>query len=141
MRLPTFAELPRFTEVEGWLDKDTESGKRKGDHHRYVFTTPLGERLFTRISHGRGHIHDADLFRHMLRDQLRLSEEAFWAAVDDAAVPDRPFPDATASPADAIDGKLARNLIVKVGLSAHDLVGMTQEQAVARWKEWLATGQ
>ena len=48
MRLPTYKQLRRFVEVEGWEDKDKKSQKKTGDHHRYVFTTPKGERLYTR---------------------------------------------------------------------------------------------
>jgi len=141
VRLPTYAELRRFVEVEGWTDKDAQAGKKKGDHHRYVFTTPSGERLFTRISHGRGQYQDPDLFQHILRDQLQIDEAAFWLAVDQGVVPNRPLPGNSSVGADAIDGKLARNLIVKVGLEPGALVGMTQEQAVARWQEWLTAGR
>ena len=58
MRLPTYQELIRFVDVEGW----------EGNHHRFFFTTPTGERLYTRVSHGRGQINNLDLFQHILRD-------------------------------------------------------------------------
>jgi len=137
MRLPTYRELRRFVELEGWADKDAASSKKKGDHHRYVFTTPMGERLYTRISHGHGQYQDPNLFQHILRDQLKVSEEQFWAAVDQGAKPERPTPGA-APTAPSIDAKLARNLLTKVGLAPADLVGLTQEEAVARWTRWLS---
>lgn len=53
----------------------------------------------------------------------------------------RPVPSSSVVDGGAIDGKLARNLVVKVGLQPDELAGLTQEQAVARWQEWLTTGQ
>lgn len=139
MRLPTYKELRRYVDVEGWQDKDAASGKKEGDHHRYVFTTPTGERLFTKISHGRSQINDADLFGHILRDQLHIDEEQFWVAVDRGVIPARPSPTIT-QPTDALDAKLARNLLKKVGLKPQQLTGMTQEEALRLWHEWLSGG-
>lgn len=140
MRLPTYRELRRFVECEGWTDRDQAGGRKTGDHHRYVFTTPTGERLYTRISHGRGRYGDADLFQHVLRDQLHVTEGQFWDAVDHGVKPDRPVPRAVPD-APAMDAKLARNLLTKARLSPADLVGMTQEQAVVRWNQWLTEGR
>lgn len=140
MRLPTFAQLRRFVAVEGWQDKDALSRKKAGDHHRYVFTTPTGERLYTRISHGRGQIRDPGLFEHILRDQLKVEAEQFWAAVDRGEAPRRPTPASAVAGPGAMDAKLARALITKAGLSPGDLVGLSQDDAVRLWQEWLASG-
>jgi hypothetical protein len=140
MRLPTYAELLRFVTVEGWTDKDAAAGRRKGDHHRFVFTAPTGERLFTRVSHGVGQYQDPDLFRHILRDQLHIDADQFWAAVDAGVVPSRPLP-APKDPGSAIEAKLARALIRRAGVAPTDLVGLTQAEAVARWDQWLASEQ
>jgi hypothetical protein len=140
MRLPTYAQLRKFVEVEGWEDKDKASGKHTGDHHRYVLTMPVGDRLMTRISHGSGQLGDRDLFAHVLRDQLQVTEEQFWAAVDDGVRPQRPHPEAAVPDGPSIDAKLARNLVVKVGLSPTDMAGMTQDQAVDIWQRWLTRG-
>lgn len=139
MRLPTYKELKRYMEVEGWEDKDALSHKKKGDHHRYVFTTPTGERLYTRISHGNEQIYSPELFGAILRDQLRIDEIQFWAAVDKGIRPRRPLP-ASAPEHDGIDAKLARNLITKVRMSPQDLAGITQSEAVIIWNEWLSSG-
>jgi len=140
VRTPKFRELKKFVTVEGWTDKDVASGKSTGDHYRYVFTTPTGERLSTRISHGSGQIQDPDLFKHILRDQLKVSEEQFWAAVDAGVIPVREQPGIIRDKS-ALDAKLARNLISKVGLSPAELVGMTQVAAVQIWTEWLTNEQ
>lgn len=140
MRLPTYKELRRYLEVEGWEDKDKKSNKKKGDHHRYVFTTPTGERLYTRVSHGNEQIYDPDHFTRILRDQLCIDELQFWAAVDKGIKPRRPTP-VSAAQHEGIDVKLARNLITKVGLNPAALVDMSQADAVLIWQEWLNSGQ
>lgn len=139
MRLPTLRELKRFVEVEGWEDKDKRSEKKKGDHHRYVFTTPIGERLYIKISHGRDEIHSPGLFTNILKEQLCIDEVQFWDAVDKGVKPKRPA--ATSTPQrQGIDVKLAKNLIAKVGMEPKDLVILSQEDAVKIWTDWLSTG-
>jgi hypothetical protein len=137
VQLPTYRELRKFVEVEGWEDKDKVSRKKEGDHKRYVFTTPTGERLFTRISHGRDKIQDPDLFQHILRDQLKIDEDQFWAAVDLGKIPVRPVPEGTVDYGTSIDAKLAWNLLTKVHLTHAQLSEMTQAEAVKVWHEWL----
>lgn len=138
MRLPTYQELMRFVDVEGWEDRDKKVGKKKGNHHRFVFTTPTGERLYTRISHGKGQINNPDLFQHILRDQLGIDENQFWRAVDSGIKPVRPSPGLIQT-SGALDAKLARNLITKVQVNPNELVGMSEQEAVSLWQEWLTT--
>lgn len=136
MRLPTYKQLRRFVEVEGWEDKDKKSQKKTGDHHRYVFTTPKGERLYTRISHGSGQIQDPGLFTAILRDQLQIDRTQFWSAVDNGAKPKRALPGG-AIRVGSIDAKLARNLLTKAGVSSESLYEMSAEQALSLWHQWL----
>lgn len=138
MRLPTYQELMRFVQVEEWEDRDKKAGKKKGNHHRFVFTTPTGERLYTRISHGKGQINSPDLFQHILRDQLGIDESQFWAAVERGEKPVRPS-HALIQTNGALDAKLVRNLITKVKVSPNELVGMNEQVAISLWQEWLTT--
>jgi hypothetical protein len=138
VRLPTFAELRRFVAVEGWEDRDRAARRKTGDHHRYVFTTPTGERLMTRVSHGAGRIGDPDLFAHILHDQLQVDAGQFWAAVDRGVVPARPQPAVPTPEGPSLDAKLARNLLTKVRVPAAEVAAMTTDEAVRRWQEWLA---
>ena len=139
MRLPTYKELLRFVEVEGWEDKDSKSHKTTGDHHRYVFMTPTGERLYTRVSHGRDEIRSPGLFTNILQEQLCIDAEQFWASVDSGVKPMRPMP-ASTQQRSGIELKLARNLISKLGMDPKDLAKLTQEDAVKIWNEWLTSG-
>jgi len=136
VRLPIYKEIKRFVEVEGWEDKDEVSQKKKGDHHQYVFVIPTGEILYTRISYGNEQIHSLDLFKHILREQLKIDERQFWDAVDKGIKPKRPTPTTTPQH-QGIDAKLARNLIAKVGMSQKDLANITQTEAVGIWNKWL----
>ena len=139
MRLPTYKELLRFLAVEGWEDKDSKSGKSKGDHHRYLFTTPMGERLYTRVSHGRGEVRNVGLFTHILQHQLQIDEEQFWSAVDRGIEPKRPMPSPQPQRS-GIEHKLVKNLITKVGMSPKDLINLDSVDAVTIWNEWLSSG-
>ncbi|MCW2939017.1 MAG: hypothetical protein JWN00_2002 [Actinomycetia bacterium] len=88
-----------------------------------------------------GQLGDPNLFAHILRDQLQVTEEQSWAAVDRGERPRRPQPEGELADAPALDAKLARNLIVRVGMKPGDLVGISKEEAVEIWSAWLTTGR
>ena len=136
MRLPTYKELRRFLEVEGWDDKDKKSPKKTGDHRRYVFTTPNGDRLYTRISHSTGQIHDPGLFAAILRDQLQIDRKQFWDAVDNGIKPKRETQH-DALRGVSLDAKLVHNLITKVGLRPESLYEMSAEEALSLYNIWI----
>jgi hypothetical protein len=135
---PTREDHERFCVVEGWrLVRDARG--RTGKHH-VTFELDLvdGSVLRTRISHpvdrsGYGKA----LWAHILRDQLAVSPEEFWACVRDGVTPDRgiPVPEKDALPAD-----LVHLLITRVGLVEKDIAEMTREQAVARLQEFWIGG-
>lgn len=72
-----------------------------------------------------------------MRDQLRVSEETFWACVRDGVKPDRGIclPDKEALPVDVV-----RLLITRVGLSDTDVAEMTKGEAIARLQRFWAEG-
>lgn len=130
----------KFVETEGWSKKTKANSKKTGDHHRYELTLATGEVLSTRISHGAGSIEDPNVVASVFREQLQVSEADFWACVDDGVLPPRPQPATDERPGPAIDAKLMRNLVRKVGMSAAELEGITPEQAVQIWTDWLING-
>jgi hypothetical protein len=137
--MPTNSELRKFVETEGWEDKDKQSGSKTGDHHRYLLRLETGEVLYTRVSHGSGGIDDPGLFAHILREQLRVTEQQFWDCVRRGVKPPRPGA-APPPPENRIDGRLAYNLVKKVGLTPEQLASMDQEQAVEAWHRYLTEG-
>ena len=134
---PTRRDYQRFCEVEGWTEVRSATG-RKGRHHLiYEFTIADGRILRTRISHppnrsdiGRG------MFAHILRDQLQVSEEAFWTCVTDATPPDRggrPSPEREPLPAE-----LVHLLTVKARFTDDEVRAMTKAEAIeAAQRYWM----
>lgn len=137
--MPTYRELRLFVEHEGWEDTDAKAGRPKGDHHRYTLELESGEKLYTRISHGRGSIDDPNLFAEILRMQLRVTEDEFWDCVRKKLLPPRPGAP-QAPPERTLDGKLAMNLIKKVGLTQEKVSELDQGEAVAIWQRFLTEG-
>lgn len=129
-----------FVETEGWTKKTEAGSKKTGDHHRYTLELATGDVLYTRVSHGAGSIDDPNLVAAVLREQLQVSEDEFWACVDDGVLPPRPQPVTHEHPGPAVDARLLRNLVRKVGMSPAELEGITQEQAVEIWTHWLSNG-
>lgn len=140
MRLPSTDDLHRFCKVGEWEIHKTARSKKAGDHSRYRKVLPDGTVLITKVSHGRERIEDPDLFQHILRTQLKVTAEQFWAAVDKRTKPERPGVGPEPPPGQAIPFDLARNLLSKVGVSQTELARMNKEEAVARWHDCLASG-
>lgn len=123
---------------------------RAGTHHvTYELDLPDGRTLRTRISHpdtsgpaapdlpdrtdyGRS------LFAHILRDQLAVSVEEFWACVSDGVIPARggPVPLPASIPAD-----LVHLLIYRVGLHEEEVRAMSRDQAIARAQHYWSEGR
>lgn len=131
----------KFVETEGWERKGTARGSGKtGDHYRYNLRLATGDVLTTRVSHGSGQIYDPELITAIYRDQLAVSEASFWRCVDDGVLPPRPEPQSAAPEGEALDAKLVRNLIRKVGLSEAEITTFTNAEAVGRWEKYLRQG-
>lgn len=68
--MPTFKELKRYCENDGWeLYKDT-------DHYFYRKALPNGDILRTKVSKGTGEI-NGNLWKRILKKQLQTTQEDF----------------------------------------------------------------
>ncbi len=134
MRLPTYKELHKFVEVEGWVNKDSASKKKTGDHFRFTFVTQDGESLYIYISHGRGQIQNPKLFAHILWGELKVSSDQFWAAVDHGDIPRRTSQSENSS---MIEYRLMSNLLKIAGVSPTKLERISQVEAEKLWGQWL----
>ena len=139
MRLPTYGQHHRFCEVDDWHDKDAGSAKKKGDHHRYVKTLPDGTPLFTRVSHGSGQYRSPSFWAMILREQLQITEEQFWEAVEKGIPPVRPTTEPEPPGDEPLPMSLVTQLRFAVGLSIHEIGSMTLQEAEARLAEWEAS--
>lgn len=88
---PTWGDVEKFLAADGW--RPISPGERGGRRQRHLFfekLLPGGRLLQTHISHDRRKSIGASRFGAVLRDQLEVSREDFWAAIDAGAPVDRP---------------------------------------------------
>ncbi len=125
---PTRADHEAFCTVEGWTRVRDARG-RTGTHHvTFELALSDGRILRTRISHPPDRTtYGPALWRHILRDQLDVSPDEFWACVADGTRPVRSAPQV---PAHALPADLVWQLVTKMHLSESDVARMTTAQAV-----------
>jgi hypothetical protein len=129
LRSATWGDLARFFVADRWREV-----RRTGDI-RSEKESPDGELLRSKRPSGKtDETIGPDLFREILRLQLRVSVRAFWQCVDSGLPvdrPSRPLPDRGPSLPAWLGAALEREL----GLRAKDLIGMTEEEARNRLLE------
>ena len=107
-RPATGAELEQFCQIDGWEQI------RETDHIFWQKVLPSGEVLQTHRSLSANKRLSQNVFGLILRDQLRVSREAFWTALQTAEPADRPVPVVEAPPPTypgwVIAGLLARGV-------------------------------
>ena len=118
---PTPADHNQFCEVEGWI------GVRADNHVTYELGLPDGRVLRTRVSDRAAY--GSELWQHILRDQLEVDEQTFWACVADNEKPDRGVPKPRP---DALPVDLVHLLLTRVGLTERTVAAMTRKEAIAR---------
>jgi hypothetical protein len=86
---PTRKDHQNFCLSEGWTQ--THNARGKGGHHvTFELTLPDGRVLRTRISHPPNRqTYGPSMWAHILRDQLQVGEDEFWACVREKKVPQR----------------------------------------------------
>lgn len=120
----------RFCRIEGWEQVRSTRG-RTGHHLTYELRLPHGRVLRTRISHPvNAATYGPGLWRHILGDQLEVTEPQFWNCIDLRKPPDRGTA-ASVPPANALPAQLVHQLVHDVGIPesevAHlDLPGALQ---------------
>jgi hypothetical protein len=132
---PTRGDHQAFCANEGWELVRNARGKTSGHHAlTYELTLHDGRILRTRISHPpNGSTYGANIWGHILRDQLNVDEETFWACVRNGVKPDRGEPEA---PAEALPADLAHLLVTRLQLSSAEVALMTKDEAIARMQEF-----
>lgn len=135
---PTRKDHETFCRIEGWRPVRDARG-RSGTHHvTYELDLPDGRILRTRVSHPVDRTDcGPSLWGHILRDQLQVDQQEFWACVHNGVKPDRGVPEVppTALPADVV-----HLLISRVGLAETEVAAMTKEEAIARLQRYWTEG-
>ncbi|MFJ3976566.1 cytotoxic translational repressor of toxin-antitoxin stability system [Streptomyces sp. NPDC090021] len=128
----------RFCGVEGWMRVRDARG-RTGTHHvTYELTLHDGRVLRTRISHPVDRtVYGPAMWSHILRDQLDVTDDEFWACVLRGELPDRGVPEA---PKEALPADLVYLLINRVGLAEKTVATLSKEEAVARLQQYWTHG-
>ncbi|MGQ0576845.1 MAG: cytotoxic translational repressor of toxin-antitoxin stability system [Pseudonocardia sp.] len=127
---PTRKDHEQFCRIERWqLVRDARG--RTGTHH-VTYRLPLtNDRILrTRISHPADRTgHGPGIWRHILRDQLHVTEDEFWTCLRDGVAPDRGSPD---PPAAALPAELVHLLLARVHLTEPEIAAMTRAEALER---------
>ncbi len=133
---PTRADHASFCQGENWrLVRDARG--RTGTHHiTYELDLPDGRTLRTRVSHPPDRTaYGRQLWRHILRDQLQVTEREFWACVRGGVTPTRAIPTQST---EALPADLVRLLVSRVGLTEDQVALMTEAQAIERLEQYWA---
>lgn len=133
---PTRADHQRFCEIEGWTEVRNATGRR-GHHVTYELALPDGRILRTRISHPPDRSsYGPSIWSHILRDQLAVTADEFWACVRDRSKPWRGAPTPSR---ETIPAAIVRQLI-KHGMAETDISKLTRQQAIDRASELWSQG-
>lgn len=81
---PTWGDIDRFCEADGWTDDGST------DHVFWEKVLPNGELLQTHRSFSANTEIGVDLFRMILREQLKVSRGDFWNAISTGEPVERP---------------------------------------------------
>ena len=122
----------RFCEVEGWDTVRNARGKQVRHHLTYELVLSDGRVLRTRVSRpANSDSYGPSLWAAILRDQLEVTEYAFWECVEQRILPPRPGSD-EAQPAEGLPASLVHQLKVSLNLTDAQIATMTKGEAVAR---------
>jgi hypothetical protein len=125
----TRSDHETFCVNEGWTRVRSARGRDVRHHDTYEFPLPDGQVLRTRISRPvNPETYGPALAQHILRDQLRVSVEQFWACVRDRTAPDRGGP---RTPPEAIPLEVVNLLINRAGYNEAEVAEMSKDEAIA----------
>ena len=126
--------------MEGWIERPRATG-RKGSHHvNFELALSDGRVLYTRISHPPNRTtYGPAIWSHILRDQLKVTNDEFWACVVDGVLPARSR--RVETEAEAIPVAVVRTLLVDARLPETQVLAMTKEEAIARLAQYYTTGR
>jgi hypothetical protein len=133
--LATFGDLRQYVINDGWAEEPNlaRGGRRTGDHRRYSKDLPDGTRLRTKVSHDEHAEIGEDLFHHILRYQLQVTNDRFWEVVRRGATQPAEVTKPTVQP---LPGWLVTRLLYTVAMSESEIARMTPEEAQAAWLQF-----
>lgn len=126
----------KFCQTEGWTEVRNALGQPVRHHPTFELTLSDGTILRTHISRppDSKDTYGPGLWTRILRDQLRVTADEFWACVQDGTLPDRGVvtPPADTIPADVL------TILINRGIAEEEALTMTREEALALMYELLS---
>lgn len=120
MRTPSFDEMRRFLEADGW------SVRRRTGHEFYEKILHDGQILETRVSWSGRKTMSPGRFMAILSDQLKVTQQQFWEVLLTGTPATRPSPSLEPGPA-SLPKWLDRSLRRELGLGDDELAQLTEE--------------
>jgi hypothetical protein len=132
VRTPTWDEIERFCRADGWREV------RRSKHVFFEKVLADGTVLRTHRSFAGGKTMSPGRFKAILRSQLRVGEDDFWAALESGEPADRPSaPPEAAEP--TLPAYLVRVLKGELHLTEDEIAALSPEEAKRRvddhWSE------
>lgn len=122
----------KFCDIEGWQVVRNARGKPVGHHITYELPLDDGRVLRTRVSRpANNDTYGPSLWTAILRDQLDVTEAAFWDCVERHVQPPRPGA-VVEPPATGLPASLVHQLKTTLGLTDSEIAPMSKDEAVAR---------
>jgi hypothetical protein len=133
------ADHYRFCRIEGWEEVRNSRGQAVRHHITLALELADGRILRTRISRPANNTtYGPNLWSTILKDQLAVTGDEFWACVDTKQLPDRGSAGPPV-PTRALPAQLVFQLLHEVGLPEEQVAHMTLEEAtavlVAHWSK------
>jgi len=131
----------RFCKTEGWDEVRNARGGKVEHHITYELTLSDGRILRTHVSRPADNTaYGLSLWKHILSDQLDVTEAEFWACVRDEQLPDRGAV-AVEPPAQALPAGLVYQLIHVAGVLEDEVARMSLERALEVMNEFWSRPQ
>lgn len=126
----------KFCLTEGWTEVRNASGQTVRHHQTFELSLPDGRILRTHISRppDSKDTYGPGLWSRILRDQLGVTPDEFWACVRDRVVPDR---GATKLPVESIPADVL-TILVNRGVPEQEVLRMSRQQALALMHDLLS---
>ena len=139
MNAGTRVDHNQFCVNDRWEKVRDARGREVRHHVTYELPRPDGRILRTRISRPlKKETYGPTLWKPILRDQLEVTEEEFWACVNDGVRPDRGGPEAEPPP-NALPAQLVHQLIHQAGVTEDEVAKMTLPEAMAAMTAFWST--
>jgi hypothetical protein len=127
MRPARYDDVRAFCRVDAWVREADAPGRTTHKHEVWTRALTDGTVLRTVISRGRGE-YSPRMMSWIIKHELRVTEQEFWAAVHEGAAPARPQARPARPQGELLPLGLVRALEA-AGYAPSDLRGLTLDEA------------